>query len=70
MSGCDTCPMAEKIYECCGRFPETGESVDFFLEENIRFSACPHLNTDGRCAIYSSRPLACRMHTCTVLSFF
>lgn len=64
MNPCDACPIADKIYECCGRYPETGESVDFALENNLWVGACPYLATDGRCRIYDQRPLACRMHTC------
>lgn len=66
MSICESCDIADKIYECCGRFPDTSESVDFLLENNFHVSACPHLTPHGRCQIYTQRPLNCRMHTCQI----
>lgn len=56
--------MADKIYECCGRYPETGAVVDFLLENERCVPVCPYLGQDGRCRIYDHRPPGCRMHFC------
>lgn len=64
MNPCDGCPLPEKVYECCGRFPDTGETVVFVLDDDVSVAACPHLDANGRCRIYAQRPLNCRMHTC------
>jgi len=62
MNPCDHCAIDDKIYECCGRHPETGETV--FLSCNQIRVACPHLNETGQCRIYEHRPFACRTHYC------
>jgi Fe-S-cluster containining protein len=56
--------MMDKICECCGRDPVTWESVDLLLENQQHVSACPHLDTDGRCRIYDRRPPGCRNYYC------
>ena len=64
MNPCDHCPIDDKIYECCGRFPETGETTPLILADGRRIFACPHLTADGGCAIYEGRPHACQVHFC------
>ncbi len=64
MNPCDDCPIDDKIYECCGRFPETGESAKLKIADGRVVDACPYLLADGRCAIYARRPLFCQMHFC------
>ncbi len=64
MKLCESCAMADKIYECCGRYPETGATVEFLLDDNRYARACPYLDHDGRCRIYEHRPAGCRMHSC------
>ncbi len=65
MNPCDDCPMDDKVYECCGRHPETGESVRLEIDANTFVYACPHLAPSGRCAVYNDRPLGCRAHYCS-----
>ena len=64
MNPCDTCPIDDKIYECCGRFPDSGETVCLELDDSRRVSACPYLDRHGRCTIYENRPLGCQDHYC------
>lgn len=64
MNPCEACPLEDKVYECCGRFPETGRSVLLRIDGAGEVSACPYLDSNGRCTIYESRPLACRRHYC------
>lgn len=64
MTPCDDCPIDDKIYECCGRYPETGETACLRVSDNRMVHACPHLKADGRCDIYEHRPLACQTHYC------
>lgn len=64
MNPCDDCPINDKIYECCGRFPETGCVVPFPADYDLPLYACPHLNPSGRCEIYEKRPYACQSHHC------
>ena len=64
MNPCDDCPIDDKIYECCGRFPETGETAVLETGDGREVFACPHLTPDGGCGIYKKRPHACRMHFC------
>jgi len=64
MNPCEECPLDDKIYECCGRFPDTGEAVYLQLDEFSRVLACPYLNRQGMCTIYDHRPLGCRSHFC------
>jgi Fe-S-cluster containining protein len=65
MYPCDDCPIDDKVYECCGKHPETGESVRLRIDAETVVYACPHLTASGRCAIYENRPLGCRAHYCT-----
>ncbi len=64
MNPCDDCPIDDKIYECCGRFPETGETVYLQITRDRFISACPHLKPHGTCGIYKNRPYACQTHLC------
>ena len=64
MNPCDECPIDDKIYECCGRFPETGETACFTTTDNRTVYACPNLRADGKCGIYENRPYACQAHHC------
>lgn len=64
MNPCETCPIDDKLYECCGRHPETGETAWLKLSDGRVVRACPHLSEDGRCLIYERRPYGCRRHQC------
>ena len=64
MSICDNCPINDKVYECCGRHPETGKQVRFAIGLEAPVYACPHLSVAGECSIYENRPLACQVHFC------
>ncbi|PIP37694.1 MAG: hypothetical protein COX19_16060 [Desulfobacterales bacterium CG23_combo_of_CG06-09_8_20_14_all_51_8] len=64
MNPCDNCAIDDKIYECCGRFPETGESAMLEIAPSRKIFACPHLDASGKCGIYDHRPLACQAHFC------
>lgn len=64
MNPCEECPLEDKIYECCGRFPDTGETVYLKIDGARGVYACPFLNTNGLCTIYEQRPLKCRSHLC------
>ncbi|MBC2716905.1 MAG: hypothetical protein HF978_16500 [Desulfobacteraceae bacterium] len=64
MNPCDDCPIDDKIYECCGRHPETGAVAPFTIGKNRLLFACPQLNTAGKCKIYDNRPYACQAHHC------
>ena len=64
MPGCDTCPIEEKLAQCCGRFPITGVRALLVLVGGRRTTACPQLTTGGLCGIYGSRPQGCRDFIC------
>ena len=64
MNPCEECLIHDKIYECCGRFPDTGETVLLAIGGNTTVIACPYFDRHGRCTIYESRPLRCRSHYC------
>jgi len=64
MNPCEHCAIDDKIYECCGRHPETGEAADLPISSDQKRNACPHLSKTGQCRIYDHRPLACRTHYC------
>jgi len=64
MNPCDECPIDDKIYECCGRFPETGEMALLQVNHDRSLYACPHLTASGKCGIYEKRPYACQTHHC------
>lgn len=68
MNPCDDCPIDDKIYECCGRFPETGKTAMLEIAPSFKVFACPHLDTSGKCRIYDHRPLACQAHFCLPFS--
>jgi Fe-S-cluster containining protein len=63
MSLCDDCPFEEKLLLCCPRFPETGGQTVLVINGE-RLGACPHLDGDGHCRIYDSRPRGCRDFEC------
>ena len=65
MNPCDDCPIDDKIYNCCGRYPETGETVCRDLPGKGDVYTCPHLDSSGACAIYERRPLGCRTFFCS-----
>jgi Fe-S-cluster containining protein len=64
MSVCETCPMEEKLLQCCGKFPMTGNQADTVGATGAAATACPHLTPAGLCRIYQSRPAACREFFC------
>jgi Fe-S-cluster containining protein len=64
MNPCDDCRIDDKIFECCGRFPETGDTVRFLTGENRSIYACPNLCANEKCGIYENRPYACQAHHC------
>ncbi len=61
---CEECAIEEKAYQCCGRFPDTGERVPFRGDAHAGLMACPHLDPRGQCDIYDSRPAGCRRFLC------
>ena len=65
MNPCDDCSIDDKIYNCCGRFPETGEVVCRDIQGRFELYACPHLDNSGKCQIYETRPLGCRTFFCS-----
>jgi Fe-S-cluster containining protein len=42
----------------------TGEQVELVLDDEKSVMACLHLDENGRCAIYASRPRGCRLFEC------
>jgi len=64
VSLCDTCPIEEKLWECCGRHPMTGERSRLVLSDGTVVQACPHLDAQGLCSDYASRPQGCMNHFC------
>jgi len=64
MDPCEECAIADKLYECCGRHPETGAVARLRLSNNQIVTACPHLSANGSCLIYEARPYGCRMYYC------
>ena len=64
MSMCETCPVEEKLLQCCGRYPLTGGRTAKAGEIAFADSPCPHLSDGGLCEIYQNRPQACREFFC------
>jgi len=64
MNPCDKCSIDDKIYNCCGRYPETGETACMDNKGPQR-RACPNLNNQGACSVYENRPLRCRTFFCS-----
>ena len=64
MSICNDCDIEEKIAECCGSNPETGESALLTLYTGDIVEACPNLNADGYCMDYKNRPGQCSSNQC------
>lgn len=66
MNPCDDCSLDDKIYNCCGRYPPTGETVRRTRSNHeTAIYACPYLDDTGKCAIYEQRPLNCRTYFCS-----
>jgi len=65
MDHCDECTIDDKLYICCGRYPETGVSVEINLKSGQKVYACPYLNIAGKCTIYDRRPIGCREYYCS-----
>jgi len=63
VSSCDKCPIEEKIYVCCYRYPLTGETAVLRINGK-EFIACPYLSSTGMCRIYENRPPGCMAHFC------
>ncbi len=64
MDPCEECSLDDKIYECCGRCPDTGATISMVMEPSRRLAVCPHLTRQGKCAIYEQRPARCRSFYC------
>ncbi len=64
MSFCEECAIEEKLMQCCGRLPMSGERAPFDLPNGITTAACPHLSRGGLCTIYENRPQGCREFFC------
>jgi Fe-S-cluster containining protein len=64
MNPCEKCPIDDKIFECCGRFPESGETSPFVTSDKRSIFSCPNLMANGKCGIYEKRPYACQSHQC------
>lgn len=64
MSLCESCLIDEKLMQCCGRLPMTGERVPLAVGPDRTVMACPNLGHDGRCMMYDSRPIGCRIFYC------
>lgn len=65
MNPCDECSIDDKVYNCCGRYPETGETAFMNCKDKKAVHACPYLNDKGACTIYEHRPLGCRTFFCS-----
>jgi len=64
MNPCDECSIDDKVYTCCGRYPETGETACMSYKGKKTMQACPYLSDKGACKIYGRRPLGCRTFFC------
>jgi hypothetical protein len=64
MSLCETCLIDEKLMQCCGKLPMTGEKTALVVPPGRTVTACPHLSPGGRCLIYDSRPQGCMIFFC------
>ncbi len=64
MSMCDLCPIVEKLHQCCGRHPMTGERAPLALDDGTMVLACPFLDSAGKCSAYDLRPQGCAMYEC------
>ena len=65
-SMCETCPLEEKLLQCCGRYPLTGGQT----AKAVADSPCPHLSRGGLCEIYQERPQGCREFFCDAYKRF
>lgn len=65
MSLCEKCSIEEKLYQCCGRHPMTGEVKALTLPDGRKVKACPHLDAEGNCMNYAGRPSGCRDFFCS-----
>jgi hypothetical protein len=64
MSFCEECVIEEKLMQCCGRLPMTGERAPLTLPSGVTAAACPNLSPGGLCTSYESRPQGCREFFC------
>jgi len=64
MSFCEECGIEEKLTQCCGKLPMSGERTPLLLPDGVTVFACPHLSAGGLCTIYESRPQGCREFFC------
>jgi Fe-S-cluster containining protein len=64
MTLCDECAIGEKLMQCCGRLPMTGEKKTLREGDGAGLPACPHLSGGGLCSIYPERPPGCREFFC------
>jgi Fe-S-cluster containining protein len=65
MNPCDECSIDDKVYNCCGRYPETGETACMNNQGPESIYSCPYLNNQGACSIYENRPLGCKTFFCS-----
>jgi hypothetical protein len=64
MSLCEKCGIDEKLMQCCGKLPMSGERAPLVVAPGRTVMACPNLNADGRCGSYDARPQGCRIFCC------
>ncbi|MBP7735509.1 MAG: hypothetical protein KA369_06000 [Spirochaetes bacterium] len=64
MSFCEECGIEEKLMQCCGRLPMSGERAPLRLPSGATAAACPNLSPGGLCTIYENRPQGCREFFC------
>jgi len=64
MSACERCSLEDKLLQCCGSYPMTGEKRAIMASGCGPINACPHLCPQGMCGIYEHRPQACREFFC------
>jgi len=63
VSFCESCDIEEKLLQCCGRYPMTGERTKLSCGGQIVY-ACRNLSAGGLCTIYENRPQGCREFFC------
>lgn len=63
MKICKNCSIEDKISECCGSHPETGETKTLYTRGE-KYHACINLDESGLCIDYENRPDSCREHEC------
>jgi len=66
---CSSCNIEDKLWRCCGMHPETRERKPIEIDGKESY-ACPHLNIEARCELYSldpkqdKRPRICKTFEC------